>query len=87
MKTVSLTLAAAAMSVAAVTAAFAAELPSYEANGFPASSVQVRLLGAAHLTEQAAATTAPSPHQVSVLAPRAKVKTATTAPVTTGTAR
>ncbi|WP_371933072.1 hypothetical protein [Bradyrhizobium sp. CCGUVB23] len=87
MKTIPLTIAAAAMSVAAATAAFAAELPSYEANGFAASPVQVSLLGAAHVNQQAASTTAPSPHQVSVLTPRAKVTTATTAPVTTGTAR
>jgi hypothetical protein len=58
-------------------ASFAAELPTYELNGLPISQVQVGLLGAANVREQSqAATTAASPHQLSVLTPRAKFKAA-----------
>ena len=75
---------AAVLTIAGATSAFAAELPTYEANGFPASPLQVRVLGAGHVEQQAAApTTVASAHQVKVLSPR-KVKTAD---VTTGTAR
>jgi hypothetical protein len=75
---------AAILTVAGSTAAFAAELPSYEANGFPVSPVQVSVLGAAHVGQQATApATSATVHQLSVLTPR-KVKTAT---VTTGSAR
>jgi len=38
--------AAAVISIAAGTAGFAAELPSYEAAGLPISAVQVQVLGA-----------------------------------------
>ena len=68
---------AAALVIAGSTATFAAELPAYEANGIPASPVQVSVLGAAHVEQQV---TAPAisvtAHQASVLTPR-KVKTAT----------
>ncbi|WP_354229859.1 hypothetical protein [Bradyrhizobium sp. F1.4.3] len=68
----------------ASTASFAAELPAYEANGFPVSPVQVRIVGAAHVQqEQTTPATTVTVHQASVLTPR-KLKTAT---VTTGSAR
>src|SRR5258705_5898140 len=70
--------AVAAISVAGGTAGFAAELPSYEVNGFPISPVQAGLLGAADVREQSpASTTAASPHQLSVLTPHRKLTTAT----------
>jgi hypothetical protein len=79
-----LSIAAAILMIAGSTAAFAAELPTYEANGFPVSPLQVRVLGAAHVEQQAAApTTIASVHQTGVLSSR-KVKTAG---VTTGAAR
>ena len=75
---------AAVLTIAGATSAFAAELPTYEANGFPASPLQVRVLGAGHVEQQAAApATVASVHQMKVLSPR-KVKTAD---VTTGAAR
>lgn len=84
MKILTFSIAAAALAIAGSTATFAAELPSYEVNGIPVSSMQVGLLGGAHVQQQV---TAPAvnatPLQVSVLTPR-KVKTAT---VTTGSAR
>jgi hypothetical protein len=62
-----------AISIAASTAAFAAELPTYEVNGLPISPVQLQLLGAANVREQPAASTVMvSPHQRSVLTPRPK---------------
>lgn len=77
-------IAVAAVAVVASTAGFAAELPSYEANGIPASPVQVRLLGAAHVEQQQAApASSVTPLQASVLVPRT-VKTAIT---TAGSAR
>ncbi|MBR0728285.1 hypothetical protein JQ636_04405 [Bradyrhizobium japonicum] len=79
-----LSIAAAILTIAGSTAAFAAELPTYEANGFPVSPLQVRVLGAAHVGQQATVpTTVASVHQARVLTSR-KVKTAD---VTTGTAR
>ncbi|MFT4117123.1 hypothetical protein [Bradyrhizobium sp.] len=83
MKALKVSIAAAVLAVASGTAGMAAELPTYEAHGFPASPVQVRVLGAAHVEQQSAAPAAVSPHQASVLTPR-KLKTAT---VTTGAAR
>ncbi|UEM17103.1 hypothetical protein J4G43_024460 [Bradyrhizobium barranii subsp. barranii] len=79
-----LSIAAAILTIAGSTAAFAAELPTYEANGFPVSPLQVRVIGAAHVEQQATVpTTVASVHQAGVLTPR-KVKTED---VTTGTAR
>lgn len=79
-----LSIAAAALVIAGSTATFAAELPAYEANGIPASPMQVRVLGAAHVEQQVIApATSVTALQASVLTPR-KVKTAT---VTTGSAR
>lgn len=67
---------AAFLTIAGGTAAFAAELPTYEANGFPVSPLQLRVLGAAHVEQQVAAPSAiASVHQAKVLSPR-KVKTA-----------
>jgi hypothetical protein len=76
-KKISSTIAAVvAISIAAVTAGFAAELPTYEANGLPISAVQVGVLGAAHVQEQpAVAGAAASPHQLKVLAQRPKLTT------------
>ncbi|MHC4045375.1 hypothetical protein [Bradyrhizobium sp. 23AC] len=72
-----LSIAAAILTIAGSTAAFAAELPTYETDGFPVSPLQVRVLGAAHVEQQTAApTTLASVHQAKVLSPR-KVKTAT----------
>ncbi len=79
-----LSIAAAILMIVGGTAAVAAELPTYEANGLPVSPLQVRVLGAAHVEQQVAApATVASVHQAKVLSPR-KV---TTADVTTGTAR
>lgn len=79
-----LTIAATFLTIAGATSAFAAELPTYEANGFPVSPLQVRVLGATHVEQQVAApTTVASAHQLKVLSPR-KVKTAD---VTTGATR
>ncbi|MBR0735432.1 hypothetical protein JQ581_00710 [Bradyrhizobium liaoningense] len=79
-----LTIAATVLTIAGATSAFAAELPTYEANGFPVSPLQVRVLGAGHVEQQVTApTTVASVHQVKVLGSR-KVKTAD---VTTGAAR
>ncbi|WP_426609136.1 hypothetical protein [Bradyrhizobium sp. McL0616] len=84
MNKLTLSIAATAIAIASSTAIFAAELPAYEANGFPVSPLQVRVLGAAHVQQQE---TAPARtvtvHQASVLTPR-KLTTAT---VTTGSAR
>ena len=72
-----LSIAAAALVIAGSTATFAAELPAYEANGIPASPLQVRVLGAAHVEQQVSApATSVTALQASVLALR-KVKTAT----------
>lgn len=79
-----LSIAAAILTIVGGSAAVAAELPTYEANGLPVSPLQVRVLGAAHVEQQVAApATVASVHQAKVLGPR-KV---TTADVTTGTAR
>lgn len=77
MNTKTLTFAAAITAIALSTTAFAGELPTYEANGFPTTPVQVSVLGAANVEQQAAAPAATlTPVQASVLTPR-KVKTAT----------
>jgi hypothetical protein len=83
-----LSIAAAAISIAGGTAGFAAELPTYETTGLPISAVQVQVLGAANVREQAPVpTSTASPHQLSVLTPRAKMTTATVAPSRTETGR
>jgi hypothetical protein len=79
-----LSIAAAVLAIAGSTATFAAELPTYEANGVPVSPVQVRVLGAGHVEQQVTApATSATVLQATVLTPR-KVKAAT---VTTGSAR
>ncbi|WP_027572212.1 hypothetical protein [Bradyrhizobium sp. WSM1743] len=79
-----LSIAAAILTIAGGTAAVAAELPTYEANGFPVSPLQVRVLGAAHVEQQVAAPSPVAPiHQAKVLS-AGKAKTAD---VTTGAAR
>jgi hypothetical protein len=75
---------AAVLSIAAATAAFGAELPSYEATGFPVSPAQVGVLGAANVREQSpVATSTVTPLQLSVLTPRSKITTARAAPIRT----
>ena len=77
MKKTYLSIAAAVISIAGGPASFAAELPSYETTGLPISAVQVRVLGAANVQEQSPVlTSTASPHQLSVLTPRAKITTA-----------
>jgi hypothetical protein len=85
-KKISLSIAAVvAVSIASATTGFAAELPTYEVKGLPISPVQVGMLGAANVQEQVqVATSAASPHQLSVLTPRPKLKAATAS--TTGLA-
>jgi hypothetical protein len=83
--------AAVAILIAGGTASFAAELPTYEAAGLPISPVQVGLLGAANVQQSQVATTTTtttttaSPHQLSVLTPRPKLRAATAAPIRTET--
>jgi hypothetical protein len=55
--------AAAVISFAGATAGIAAELPTYEANGFPISPVQVGVLGAANVREQSPVTISPASAQ------------------------
>ena len=76
MKKISLSIAAAVLTITAASGAFAAELPSYEKAGLPVSAVQLQVLGAENVSQQApvVAMTA-SPAQLSVLTPR-KIKTA-----------
>jgi hypothetical protein len=83
-----LSIAAAALSITGATAGIAAELPTYEAKGLPISAVQVRVLGAAGVQEQAPAqTTTATAHQLSVLTPRTTRTAETSAPTpTTGRA-
>lgn len=84
MKTLTISITAAALTFAGATAALATELPSYEAGGIPVSPMQVSVLGAGHVEQQVTASAvSATPVQISVLTPR-KVKSAT---ATTGTAR
>jgi hypothetical protein len=77
LKTISLPIAAAAMlALTAATGAVAAELPSYEKAGLPVSAVQLQVLGAENVQEAAPVATSATPVQLSVLAPRGKIKTA-----------
>lgn len=65
-----LSIAAVILAIVGGTAAVAAELPTYEANGLPVSPLQVRVLGAAHVEQQVAApATVASVHQAKVLSP------------------
>jgi hypothetical protein len=87
-KTTILSIAAAALSIAGATAGVAAELPTYQTKGLPISAVQVRVLGAADVREQAPAqTTTATAHQLRVLTPRTTQTAETSAPTpTTGRA-
>ena len=77
MNKISLSLAAAAvLATTVVTGAVAAELPSYEKAGLPVSAVQLQVMGAEGVSEQAPVTTSATPVQLSVLTPRHKTKTA-----------
>src|SRR3984957_13553776 len=85
-KKTSLSIAAAAAAlIAASSAGFAAELPTYELAGFPISPVQAQVLGVANVHEQVPSS-AVSPHQLNAPAPRKKVANAAETPVqiTTG---
>jgi hypothetical protein len=84
-KKTSLSIAAAAAAlIAATSAGFAAELPTYQLTGFPISPVQAQVLGAANVHEQVPSSTV-SPHQVNAPAPRKKVASATETPAQTAT--
>ena len=88
MKKTYLSIAAAVISMASATAGFATELPSYQAAGLPISAVQAQLLGASNVGQLSPVpASAASPHQLSVLTPRSKLKTATAAPARIETAR
>jgi hypothetical protein len=75
--------AAAAALIAASSAGFAAELPTYEVAGFPISPVQAQVLERANAHEQMP-TSAVSPHQLNAPAPRKKVATAAETPAQPG---
>jgi hypothetical protein len=69
-------IAASAVLMTGGSGATAAELPGYQASGFPITPHQVAIMGAADVEEQPASATLmldgmpASPHQVAVLAPR-----------------
>jgi hypothetical protein len=64
-------------------AAVAAELPTFQVSSFPATSLQLSVMGSAGVQEQAPTPTLTrddmpaSPHQLAVLTPRHSVVTAT----------
>ncbi|HMM91664.1 hypothetical protein [Bradyrhizobium sp.] len=77
MSKISLSIAAAAtLALAAASGTVAAELPSYEKAGLPASAVQLQVLGAENVQQAAPVPTSATPLQLSVLTPRGKIKTA-----------
>jgi hypothetical protein len=65
-----------------VTGAAAAELPTFELQGFPTTALQVAVIGAANVGEQTPlpsltfADMPASPHQIAVLTPRPRVTAA-----------
>ena len=73
MNKISLSIAAAML---VLPAANAAELPSYEKAGLPVSAVQVQVLGAENVQEASPVAATATPVQLTVLTPRAKIKTA-----------
>jgi hypothetical protein len=84
-KKITLSIAAvAAALIAASSAGFAAELPTYQVTGFPISPVQAQVLERANVQEQVPSS-AVSPHQLNAPAPRKKVATAAGTPVQTTT--
>ena len=76
MNKISMSIAAAMLALSAAGGALAAELPSYEKAGVPVSAVQIQVLGAENVQEAAPVATSATPVQLSVLTPRAKIKTA-----------
>jgi hypothetical protein len=68
--------AAAVLAMTAATCAVAAELPAYEKAGLPVSAVQLQVMGAEGVSEQAPAALSATPVQLFVLTPRHKTKTA-----------
>ena len=88
-----LSIATTAMLIANGAGAVAAELPNFEVTGFPISPVQAQLVGAANVREQSPVATltsggmSASPHQISVLTPRAKRTAAAITPAVTTVAR
>ena len=73
-----LSITVATMVMAGGAGARAAELPSFDVAGFPISPVQVQLLGAANVEEQAPVDgMAASPHQIRVLTPRPRPRLVT----------
>jgi hypothetical protein len=85
LKKTSLSIAAVAAALIATSGAgFAAELPTYAVAGFPISPVQAQVLGPANMREQSqVSSSALSPHQLKVPAPRKKVAAATETPAQT----
>ena len=87
MKKISLSIAAAAvLAMTAAGGAGAAELPTYEKAGLPASVVQVQVLGAENVQETASVATSLTPVQLSVLTPRKGITTAQSRGETVGRA-
>ena len=76
MNKISLSIAAAMLMLPVAGGALAAELPSYEKAGLPVSAVQVQVLGAENVQEASPVAASATPVQLSVLTPRAKIKTA-----------
>ena len=76
MNKISLSITAAMLALSAAGGAVAAELPSYEKAGLPVSAVQVQVLGAENVQEASPVAASATPVQLSVLTPRAKIKTA-----------
>jgi hypothetical protein len=76
-----------------VAAAGAAELPAFEVSSFPATPLQVAVMGGRGVQEQAAAPALTrnnmpaSPHQLGVLTPRRSTTASATSGTTVGTAR
>jgi hypothetical protein len=84
-----LSIAASAMLVMGMVTASAAELPTYEVGGFPASPAQIAVLGAAGARERAPelAAMSASPAQLAVLKRHDQKTTDRSARSTTGLAR
>jgi hypothetical protein len=85
MRKIFLIVAAIAPVMVVGSSAGSAELPTFEARGFPISRHQVAVLGSANVQEQSALATLTlsempaSPHQIAVLTPRQRVNDRQTA--------
>ena len=85
MRKIFLIVAAIAPVMVVGSSAGSAELPTFEARGFPISRHQVAVLGSANVQEQSAVATLTlsempaSPHQIAVLTPRQRVNDRQTA--------